>query len=141
MLREDRTEPVDEPAPGLGRLEALVESIRSAGLDVVVTVEGEPGGLQRALDLSAYRILQEALTNVVKHARARHVDVRVRYGRRRLELEVRDDGAGAAADNGAGGHGLVGMRERAALFGGELDAGPSPGGGYAVRARLPLGSA
>ena len=138
VLREDPEAPgPDEPAPGLGRLGALVESVRAAGLDVALALEGEPRPLPRALDVTAYRILQEALTNVVKHAHAGHVDVRVRYGRRRIELEVADDGDGSSGNGAGGGHGLVGMRERAALFGGELDTGPQPGGGYRVTARLP----
>jgi signal transduction histidine kinase len=127
----------DEPPPGLGRLDALVDSVRAAGLDVDVEVAGEPRELPRALDLSAYRIVQEALTNVLRHGRAAHADVRVAYGRRRLELEILDDGAGIAAANGSG-HGLVGMRERAALFDGDVEVGPRPEGGFAVRARLPL---
>jgi signal transduction histidine kinase len=138
MLRaEDAGGAAAEPPPGLGRLDALVESVRAAGLEVAVAVDGEPRPLPRALDLSAYRIVQEALTNALKHGRAAHADVRVSYGRRRLELEVLDDGT-AAPGAETNGHGLVGMRERAALFDGELRAGPRPEGGFAVRARLPL---
>jgi signal transduction histidine kinase len=127
----------EEPPPGLGRLDALVQSVRAAGLDVAVEVAGEPRPLPRALDLSAYRIMQEALTNALRHGHAGHADVRIGYGRRRLELEILDDGVGGAAANGTG-QGLVGMRERAAMFDGEFQAGPRPEGGFAVRARLPL---
>jgi signal transduction histidine kinase len=135
-----RTEPGDpaEPQPGLARLDELVASVRAAGLDVAVEVEGELDGLPRALDLSAYRIVQEALTNVLKHAGAGSARVRIRHGRRRLELEVVDDGARPASANGGDGHGLVGMRERVALFGGTFEAGARPEGGFAVSARLPI---
>jgi signal transduction histidine kinase len=125
-----------DPQPGLRRLDDLVASVRAAGLGVDLTVEGTPQQLSPALELSAFRIVQEALTNVLKHARASRASVRVRYARDALELEVADDGVGAATTDG--GRGLVGMRERAALFGGEIAAGTRPGGGFAVRARMPL---
>jgi signal transduction histidine kinase len=126
------------PAPGIGDVAGLVERARGTGLDVELAFEGEPRPLPAGVDLSAYRIVQEALTNVIKHARARHTDVRVRYAVDALELSVVDDGAGASGD-GAPGHGLVGMRERVALFGGTLEAGSEgAAGGYAVRAVLPL---
>ena len=122
------------PAPGLENLGALVERVRSAGL--AVELSAEPASLPPSVDLSAYRIVQEALTNTLKHARATtaRVDVRQRNGA--LEIEVVDDGQGAVAVTP--GHGIIGMRERAALFGGELTAGPGPGGGFAVRARIPV---
>jgi signal transduction histidine kinase len=122
------------PAPGLENLEALAERVRSAGLAVELTAE--PASLPPSLDLTAYRIVQEALTNTLKHAGATtaRVDVSRRNGA--LEIEVADDGRGAAEVTP--GHGIIGMRERAALFGGDLTAGPVPGGGFAVRARIPL---
>jgi signal transduction histidine kinase len=132
------------PQPGLERLEELVAQVRSAGVPAELRLEGTPRPLGPAMELSAYRIVQEALTNVLKHAGAAHAEVLVRYGEREVELTVSDDGRGAAAalaaEHGApgSGHGLVGMRERAALFDGELTSGPRPGGGYQVRARLPL---
>jgi signal transduction histidine kinase len=104
---------------------------------VELEVEGKPEPLPPGIDLSAYRIVQEALTNSLRYAGRAHARVVVRYGSGVLELEVVDDGAGAAGGSN-GGQGLIGMRERVALFGGELDAGPAPGRGFLVRARLPL---
>jgi signal transduction histidine kinase len=128
------------PQPGLDELEALAEQTRVAGLRVDLVIEGQPRPLPAAVDLSAYRIVQEALTNTLKHARAVKARVRVRYGPRELELTVVDDGRGIVdqAELAGGGHGLVGMRERVALFGGELEVGPRPGGGLRVAARLPF---
>ncbi len=128
-----------DPQPRLARLDALLEQIRGAGLGVELTVEGEPRHLPAGVDLSAYRIVQEALTNTLKHAQASHVTVLVRYGTRAVELDVVDDGAGPATDGRERGYGIIGMRERAALFGGKLEAGPVPGGGFSVRAHIPLG--
>jgi signal transduction histidine kinase len=125
-----------DPQPGLRRLDELVASVRATGLGVDLTVEGSPRLLSPALELSAFRIVQEALTNVLKHARATRASVRVRFGTDTLEHEAADDGVGAATTDG--GRGLVGMRERAALFGGEVAAGTRPGGGFTVRARMPL---
>jgi signal transduction histidine kinase len=127
-----------DPQPGLGRLGDLLESVRSTGLGVELIVEGSPKELSPALELSAFRIVQEALTNTLKHARASRALVRVRYAADALELEVADDGVGGASADG--GRGLVGMRERVALFGGDLAAGARPEGGFAVRARMPLES-
>jgi signal transduction histidine kinase len=124
------------PQPGLDRLDDLVREVRDAGLDVVVTIEGAPSALPTALDLSAYRIVQEALTNTLKHAHATHADVAVRYRDSALDVEVRDDGSG---DSGGSGHGLIGMRERVAVFGGSLSAGPARHGGFTVAASFPLG--
>jgi signal transduction histidine kinase len=131
-----------EPQPGLDRLDDLAETVRLGGLDVIVRQEGERAPLPVGLDLSAYRIVQEALTNTLRHARATRAEVTVVYGSQELDLDVRDDGR-ALPSNGEspGGHGLVGMRERAALLGGTLEAGPQPGGGYRVHARLPLEAA
>jgi signal transduction histidine kinase len=127
--------PGKAPQPGLAQLDVLAEEIRSAGLPVELTVEGQPRPLPVGVDISAYRIVQEALTNVLRHARATHVDVRLRYGDT-LELDVEDDGIGVlTATNG--GHGLVGMRERVGLYGGTLEAGPVATG-FRVRATLPL---
>jgi signal transduction histidine kinase len=126
-----------EPQPGLDRLEELARSLRAGGLQVAVRREGEAAPLPAGLDLSAYRIVQEALTNTLRHAQARRAEVTLRYAPDALELEVTDDGRAGPA-NGGGGHGLVGMRERTTLLGGTLDAGPRPGGGYRVHARLPL---
>jgi signal transduction histidine kinase len=125
------------PQPGVARLDALLGQVRAAGLPVELTVEGHPRRLPPGVDRSAYRIVQEGLTNTLKHAGPAHATVTLRYGDRALELEVLDDGRGSNDADGSG-FGLVGMRERAALYGGELDAGARPGGGYALRARLPL---
>ncbi|HZU76295.1 MAG TPA: sensor histidine kinase [Dehalococcoidia bacterium] len=127
------------PQPRLAQLGLLLEQVRGAGLEVALRVEGEPKPLPPGVELSAYRIVQEALTNVLKHARASRADVLLRYGDRLLELAVTDDGIGALA-NGSG-HGLIGMRERAALYGGTLTAGRQPSGGFAVAAQLPHGGA
>ncbi|HET9847727.1 MAG TPA: sensor histidine kinase [Candidatus Dormibacteraeota bacterium] len=128
------------PQPGLDQLPGIVGELRAAGLTVVAAVEGEAQALPPALDLSAYRIIQESTTNILKHARAKHVEILVRYQPTELDLRVRDDGLGANAANGVrSGHGLVGMRERVTLFGGELQAGPLKGGGFEVSARLPIG--
>ena len=127
------------PQPGVADVSQLVEHARGAGLDVVLEVEGDPSPLPPGVDLSAYRIVQEALTNVVRHSGSTRAAVTISYGASSLELSVLDEGRGPSS-NGSGGHGLVGMRERVALFGGELAAGPGPHGrGYAVRAILPIG--
>jgi signal transduction histidine kinase len=127
-----------EPAPGLDRVDDLVALARSAGLSVELTTSGARRPLPAGLDVSAYRILQEALTNVVKHARGARADVEVRYTPDAVEVVVRDGGGERTPAVEPGGHGLVGMRERTALFGGELQAAPTADGGFAVRARLPL---
>ena len=128
------------PQPSLRRVGELVDQVRAAGLEAALNVQGEPAELAPGLDMSAYRIVQEALTNALRYAPGASVDVTVAYGRD-LTLEIRDDGArarnGHAPPSGSG-HGIIGMRERAALFGGELEAGPVAGGGFLVRARLPL---
>jgi signal transduction histidine kinase len=123
------------PQPGLGELDALIAHARAAGVDVSVEIDGEPRELAPGLDLSAYRIVQEALTNVRRHARGAPARVRVSWADDALGIEVRDSGPGGHV-NGSG-HGIVGMRERARMHGGELRAGPSPDG-FAVEARLPL---
>jgi signal transduction histidine kinase len=125
------------PQPGLSELPALVARTEAAGLPVALRVEGEPGALPLGIDLSAYRIVQEALTNTLKHAGPAHAKVAIRYERGAIDIEIADDGRRAPTDNG-GGHGLVGMRERATLYGGELTAGAREGGGFVVHARLPV---
>ena len=140
MLRADDEELALAPQPSLARLDTLVADVERAGLPVELTVEGEPAELPPGIDLSAYRIVQEALTNALKHAGPARARVLVRYGPGEVELEVADDGAGGG--NGAGGgHGLIGIQERVAMLGGDVEAGRRPDGGYAVRARLPHSSA
>ena len=139
MLRDD-DELTLEPLPGIGQLDALVAAAGEANLPVEVRIDGEPQPLPPGIDLTAYRIVQEALTNAIKHAGPANAHVTVRYRPDALELEVTDDGAGTSNGhrNGAG-HGLVGMRERTALYGGELHVGPrGDGAGFAVRVRLPV---
>jgi signal transduction histidine kinase len=127
------------PQPGIADLAALTEGVRAAGLPVRLVINGDPAQLPTVVDISAYRIVQEALTNVLKHAGKASAHVSVRCGTE-VVIEVTDDGTGPPADRqNDGGHGLAGMRERVALFGGELAAGPLPAGGFAVRARLPTG--
>ncbi len=138
MLRRSDDELELAPQPSLRFLDGLVEQVREAGMPVELRIEGEPRKLAPGIDLSAYRIVQEALTNALKHAGPAQARVIVRYGERELDIEIADDGTGAVVAAPEGGHGLVGMRERVALFGGDLAAGASLDGGYAVRARLPL---
>jgi signal transduction histidine kinase len=126
------------PAPGLGQVEELVGLARETGLDVKVEVTSPPRELPSATDQAAYRILQESITNVIRHAGPARVTVTLAYGPDELELRVADDGRGPSGDVDRVGRGIAGMRERAALLGGELTAGPRPGGGFQVRARLPL---
>jgi signal transduction histidine kinase len=130
------------PVPGLADLDALLAEVAKAGLAVRLGVEGTPSPLPAGVDLSAYRIVQEALTNVVKHAGPARAQVVVGYHDQDVTVEVTDDGQGVVAPTGDGqarvGHGLIGMRERVAAFGGDLEVGPRPGGGFRVAARLPL---
>jgi signal transduction histidine kinase len=123
------------PQPGLDQLGALVSQVREAGLDVDLRVEGERRAVPAGVDLSAFRIVQEALTNVLKHAGPARAAVTLRYRPGEIELEVVDDGATAPHDGR--GHGLLGMRERAAVVGGLVETGPRAEAGYAVRASLP----
>ena len=136
MLREADEAGARAPQPGLEQVEVLVDEVRSVGLDVELTVLGTSRSLPAGLDLTAYRILQEALTNVRRHASAGRARVEIRYGAEMLLLEVADDGTGPGSAEP--GHGLIGMRERVALYGGRLDAGPGPGGGFRVHVELPL---
>ena len=124
------------PQPGMNDVAALVEQVRSAGLAADLSIEGEPRPLSPAIDLTAYRIVQEALTNAIKHADPPRANIAIRYELDRLELEVKNDGL--FVQQGHAGHGLLGMRERVALYGGTLYTGPDADRGYTVRARLPL---
>jgi signal transduction histidine kinase len=130
------------PVPGLANLDVLLAEVAEAGLAVRLRVEGAPAPLPAGVDLSAYRIVQEALTNVVKHAGPAHAQVVVGYGDQEVTVEVIDDGRGAVTsvtDGRAGtGNGLIGMRERVAAVGGDLEVGPRPHGGFRVAARLPV---
>jgi len=137
MLRSDTKDEL-APQPGLSDLPMLVTQVREAGLPVELHVVGGPRDLPVGIELSAYRIVQEALTNALKHAGEAHASVQVRYGADSLELEVVDDGLGGQAPVAGGGHGLAGMRERVALYGGRLDAGRRASGGFAVRVLLPI---
>jgi signal transduction histidine kinase len=137
MLRKEDEELALAPMPSLDHLDLLVSHVREAGLPVELYVEGTRQTLPAGIDISAYRIVQEALTNALRHAGPARARVVVRYGEGEVEVEVADDGRGPQEANGSG-HGLVGMRERVALYGGELNAGLREGGGYAVRARLPF---
>ena len=128
------------PQPGIGDLARLAASVRAAGLPVNLVVEGDLAGVPAAMDVSVYRIVQEALTNVLRHAGRCRADVTIGCAADTVTIEVADNGLGEPGPlPPVDGHGLAGMRERAAVFGGELAAGPRPGGGFAVRARLPLG--
>jgi signal transduction histidine kinase len=140
MLGRNGRDDAGGPRPGLTSLASLLEQVRCAGLQVELIVSGSEHPLPAGLDLAAFRVVQEALTNTLKHAGPATARVRLRYAPEALELEVEDDGSGTGA-GGGGGHGLVGMRERVAIYGGELRTGRRPGGGYGVRVRLPLGRA
>lgn len=137
LLREDDEELALAPQPSLRHIDSLVGQIRQAGLPVTVSFEGEPRDLPRGVDLTAYRIVQEALTNALKHAGPAAARVTVRYHPDVLELEVVDTGTGTSPVDGTG-HGVAGMRERLALYGGQFEVDPQEGRGFAVRARLPL---
>jgi len=146
VLRSDGESKAYMPAPCLGELDRLVAEVTAAGVPVQMTVEGSPDDITPGVELAAYRIVQEALTNVLKHAGPARTEVTVGCADSAVTIEVTDDGPGnpappavkGAAEVG-GGQGLAGMRERIAVFGGDLRAGPRPGGGFTVRARLPAG--
>ena len=139
VLRDNDDDATLAPQPGIAQLDALAATMRAAGLPVELAVEGDHTDLPPALDLSAYRIVQEALTNTLKHAGPANARVRIRRHADAVTIDIDDDGTGSTNGPSAGaGHGLVGMRERVGLFGGELDAAPRAEGGYAVHARLPL---
>jgi len=136
LLRAGDEQMALAPQPSLTRLDRLVSEVEKAGLPVDYSIEGEPTALPPGVDLSAYRIVQEALTNALKHAGPARARVLVRYREDGLELEIADDGTGSGNGDGAG-HGLVGIKERVSVLGGDVEAGPASSGGYAVRARLP----
>jgi signal transduction histidine kinase len=138
-MRRDGEEVELLPQPGLDGLDSLLDEVGRAGLPVELHVDGEPFPLPRGVDLSAYRIVQEGLTNALKHARASNADVTFRYRIDELEIEVRDNGQGSATTDGLG-HGLVGVRERVKIYGGEMRAGVVAGGGFVLSTRLPLSS-
>ena len=138
VLRRTDADLALAPQPGLEELDELIGQVRAAGLPVELRIEGEPEPLPAGVDLSAYRIVQEALTNTLKHAGPAHARVTLRYRNDEVELEVNDDGAGAGKGGGSG-QGLIGMRERVAIYGGVFESGRQ-NGGYQVRARLPLDS-
>ena len=139
VLREDDDAGAFAPQPGVAELNDLVEQVRSSGLAVTFEVEGTPPAMSKGRQLTIYRIVQEAMTNTLKHGGPRvAVSVRLRYTEDALEIRVDDDGRGAAAPDDGRGHGLAGMRERVAVYGGDVHAGPRPGGGFEVVARLPV---
>jgi signal transduction histidine kinase len=138
-MRPDGDEAALVPQPGLDGLDLLLDEIGRAGLPVELHVDGERVELPRAIDLSAYRIVQEGLTNALKHARATRADVTVRYRPDEVQLEVRDNGVGSSTTDGLG-HGLVGIRERVKIYGGEMTAGAANGGGFVLATRLPVTS-
>jgi signal transduction histidine kinase len=136
-MRRDGDEIEFTPQPGLDGLDALLEDVGRAGLPVELHVDGQPVPLPRGVDLSAYRIVQEGLTNALKHARANAADVTVRYRPEELQIEVRDNGLGSSTTDGLG-HGLVGVHERVKIYGGEMSAGAAAEGGFVLSTRLPL---
>jgi len=154
VLRQADDADPTQPAPGTAQLDALIEGARRAGLDTTFTVTGEPSPLPAAVDLAAYRIVQESLTNAIRHAGPAAAAVSLIYQDDELRIDVADTGRGPKADpaggtpsgpavgpaGGTAGHGLAGMRERAAAVGGTVQVGPGPGGGFLVAARLPIGS-
>jgi signal transduction histidine kinase len=139
VLRGSKEEPPRTPTPGLARLDELVASAATAGVGVSLEVQGDRHPLPASVDLAAFRIVQESLTNIVRHAAAGSVKVQLTYGNGDLTLQIDDDGRGDVGQSG-GGSGIAGMRERATALGGELEAATQPSGGFRVRARLPIGS-
>jgi signal transduction histidine kinase len=137
LLRQPGESEPTEPASGLSRLDELIGSFAATGLNVTCHVTGEARPLPEAVDLTAYRVIQESLTNTAKHAAGASASVRLAFRPGVLALAVEDDGPGASG-NGHQGHGLIGMRERAAAVGGWVSAGPRGGGGFQVLAELPL---
>lgn len=137
VLRRPEEAPALAPQPSLEQLDRLIAQVEEAGLPVELRIEGERIELPADVDLAAYRLVQEGLTNALKHAGAARAEVLVRFDGAGIEVQVTDDGRGEGPGDG-GGHGLIGLRERIAVYGGELDAGPRPGGGYVLRGRLPV---
>jgi signal transduction histidine kinase len=140
VLRSGDDHAATAPQPGLDSLDTLLGQIRDTGLRVDLRIEGDPVALPAGVDLSAYRIVQEALTNTLKHAGRAEAEVIVRYDTGFVELEILDNGVGPQAHSNGSGHGIAGMRERVALYGGVLESGSRNGHGFAIRARLPLGA-
>jgi signal transduction histidine kinase len=140
LLRDGDRAAVVAPQPTLAELAELIERVRATGIDVELDVYGTPRPIDAALELSVYRVVQEALTNIVRHANATQAWATVRWLPDRLEVEVADNGGGCASPT-SGGHGLVGIGERVSLLGGVLETGPAAAGGFSVRARFPLGAA
>lgn len=138
MLRDDRNGDLT-PLPSLARIEELAERSRAAGVPVEVSVEGQPASIPAGVDVAGYRIAQEALTNVLKHSGGARARIAVRYDDDAVAVEVADDGLARPGEPVEPGHGLIGMRERVTLYGGEFEAAPRDGGGFSVRARLPYG--
>ena len=137
VMRRDSDDVELTPQPGLDGLDALVKRIERTGLPVRIRIDGEPFPLPPGIDLSAYRIVQEGLTNTVKHAAASHAEVTVQYARDEIRIDVCDDGQGAETNDGLG-HGLIGVRERVNLYGGEMSAGTVNGRGFVLSTRLPV---
>ena len=137
VMRSDGEAATLEPQPGIATLARLVDQVRDSGLPVTLDVTGQDTGIPTGVDLSVYRIVQEGLTNVMKHAGPAHAWVNVQVGTDAVDLLIEDDGAGDSSANG-GGHGLIGMRERVAVYGGVLETGTRPGGGFRIHARLPI---
>jgi signal transduction histidine kinase len=140
LLRDQGAMPEFSPQPGMGTIESLLDGVRAAGLPVELEVDGAPRELPPGIDLAAYRVVQEALTNALKYAGPAHAWVAVSWGEGELELTIANDGR-SHGDGSVGGQGLDGMRERVSLYGGEIASGPREGGGYVVSARLPIGEA
>jgi signal transduction histidine kinase len=139
VLREDDDAGAFAPQPGVGEIDDLVEQVRASGLSVTYEVDGTPAAMSEGRQLTVFRIVQEALTNTLKHGGPRvNVSVRLRYAADVLEIQVADDGRGAAAFDDGRGHGLAGMRERVAVYGGDVRAAPRPGGGFEVVAQIPV---
>jgi signal transduction histidine kinase len=138
ILRQGHETPPRAPTSGLGHLDDLVAKSRAAGLSVRKRVVGDPRPLPPRVDLAAFRIVQEAITNVTRHAGTALAEIEVDYGENDLTIQIDDDGRGTSGETPSGGRGISGMRERATALDGEFEAGPRPGGGFRVRARLPL---
>jgi signal transduction histidine kinase len=142
LLRRSDGPPALTPQPGLLQLDDLLGTVRAAGVEIDVAVRGEQTELPPGVDLTAYRIVQEALTNALKHANAGRIRIDVGYERNGIDLEIVDNGSGAPTPGNQrpdpGGHGLIGMRERVSVFGGTLSTGPVAAGGWSVHARLPV---
>ena len=139
VMRGDAASAALAPQPGLAEIDTLIARAREAGLPVTLEVSGEPRELPAGADLAAYRIVQEALTNAVKHAGEASAEISLKWLARELVIEVTDDGRGLTGAASPDSHGLVGMRERVALYAGSVEAGAAPGGGFSVRARIPFG--